>query len=1072
MSDKTIPTQQSVELLGLRDRQVVSQALDLLLMFEVLPQQAPGVGVPLNKRLSSEAATVISRLLQLPNGQQRNITNGSSSISEITLRLCRIIDKAIPSGGDVSSIIVSKYHSDMIAILLQLAYAPIPQKQMPKYQIETNVERRIELQRAFTRVFDSSNPYLLLETLTTLLNEAVKGNPKAPRWFITVCSRFLSRVLMKYPQDGARIAIDFIVGHDSDLSSVKLDRVSSLLLTPPANIDTSEYLARIVPQLVDMVIGRNAAAGQNSASETEMLISNIMDRPAAQQRMTQTAIYTLRVLAEKHPEMFAVHVAEPLCQPLRRWFDTCPITFESNNSGVVSAVEKENLTQIQLNTESSVTKRPKIEIIGSSSPPNSNTQAEHVDTVVTTAAELAQSVRGIQELVLGSGIPSVPLLARLVVPVFGPLFHWFSYELTLSLLKPTPKGVPTTIEVLRDLLVTTLRVLPESAATSTLLELIQHVRGSTTGSSEDWPVFSTSHSDLHHTQLVWHSSTVFNGASTTADTDTDDQQQIVSIDALVEILQSSKLRGLTGQVFLTLLREQETLFEEMMARTDSDNNHHDLANGLEMAHQLSRKWGLVSQVVLGLVEKMGPTVLTRHADVLAFVLGVLDRHSASTVNTNAATVETESDVSRQPNTIEELMDSLNFNPVNGAATTTSDMPDTNELVEQKIGGTEMVVLALLLLGQILTASEESAFQAQLPTTIPVNSTSTSSDASATMPKIEWDSGSLQVLRLIQDKVRQLGSNSNTVYMVSQLANQVKLQTAMILALHPSQPEHSSDKSTEGTDRTDPETERFNNALRDSYSELVPIKAHGIIELRNMVISKSTALHSTERMEAVISVFVKMVQEADSFLYLNAIRGLSALADHHGHRFIPQLVDMYTDSTFTIDQRLRIGESLQQSIVRAGEMLGDYSEHIVPNLLNNIRATDTNNDNYTEILVHSTLSILSAIARTCPLALQKWILQLINALDSLMIVMANKEDEMSIVVRRAAVVFCVDLIHGYGERLIELVDVEVLQNIHRLLRRIRLSDSDELVCGHAQTGIDAIDEVVKEQFLGGSTNNIL
>ncbi|PIA19779.1 hypothetical protein COEREDRAFT_100269 [Coemansia reversa NRRL 1564] len=316
-------------------------------MFEVLPQQAAGVGVPLNKRLSSEAASVIGRLIQQPNEQQRSITNGSSSISEITLRLCKIIDKAISGGGDVSSILVGKFHSDMIAILLQLAYAPIPQQQqqMPKYQIETDAERRIELQRAFTRIFDSSNPYLLLETLTSLLNSAVKGIPKAPRWFITVCSRFLSRVLMKYPQDGARIAIDFIVGNDSDLSSVKLDRVSSLLLTPPANIDASEYLARIVPQLVDMVIGRNSAAENKNASETEMLISNIMDRPAAQQRMTQTAVYTLRVLAEKHPEVFKVHVAEPLCQPLRRWFDIRPIALDSNNAGIISPAGKVNLTQ-------------------------------------------------------------------------------------------------------------------------------------------------------------------------------------------------------------------------------------------------------------------------------------------------------------------------------------------------------------------------------------------------------------------------------------------------------------------------------------------------------------------------------------------------------------------------------------------------------------------------------------------------------------------------------------------------------------------------------------------------------
>ncbi|KAJ2082043.1 hypothetical protein H4R24_001902 [Coemansia sp. RSA 988] len=1052
-----------VEPLGLRDRQVVAQALDLVLVFEVLPRQAPGVGVPLNKRLSSEAAAaVIGSLMRLPGGQRTCEVSASTSLSDIALRLCKIIDNALPSGGDVASFLVGKYHSDMIAMLLQLAYAPVPQnqQQMPKYQVETNAERRIELQRAFTRVFDSSNPYLLLETLTSLLNAAIKGQQRAPRWFVIVCSRFLSRVLMKYPHDGARITIDFIVGHDSELSAGKLDRVSSLLLTPPANADASEYLARIVPQLVDMIVARNIAAGQTGTNETEMLISNIMDRPAAQQRMAQTATYTLRVLAEKHPEAFAAHVVQPLCQPLRRWFDTRTITLGASNDSINNTMRKEKATQFQLSTGPSATRRPKIEVIDNSPPSDSNQQTES-NMVVASTYELTQSVYGIQELVLGGGIPSAPLLARLVVPVFGPLFHWFSYELTLSSSKPTSTAASTAIDVLRDLLVITLRVLPQSAATSTLLELIQHERGTIADLSEDWPVFSISDSGSHHTQLVWRT-------SIGADND-QSQQQTISIDALVDILQSSKLRALTGHVFLTLLREQGTLFEEMMTRADMGSGRHEPTNEHEMALQLSRKWWLVSQVVLALVEKVGPAVLTRHADVLAFVLGVLDRHSAATIGT-AEVGDVASDINRQADTIEELMESLNVNPTNGAVTTAFDIPNASNAVEQKIGGTEMVVLALLLLGQILTASEEAAFREQLPGSLSKDNAPRTSEGTETMPKIEWDTGSLQLLRQIQDKVRQLGSNSNTVHMVTQLANQVKLQTAMILALHHSQPQ--SDTKSSAADRSEPEVERFENALRDSHSELVPIRAHGIIELRNMVIGKSLVLDSTDRMEAVIGVFLKMVQEADTFLYLNAIRGLSALADHQGHRFIPQLVAMYTDSTSTIDQRLRVGESLQQSIERAGEMLGDYSEHIVPRLLDQISVTESNDGSYTGVVIQSTLSILAAIARTCPLGLQKWIAQVIHAVDSLMIVMADKEDEMAIVVRRAAVVVCVDLIHGYGERLMELVDMEVLQNIHRILRRIRLTDSDELVCGHAQTGIDAISEEVKDQILGSWANPLL
>ncbi|KAJ2765185.1 hypothetical protein GGI18_006269, partial [Coemansia linderi] len=65
-SDRRVPmpessdVTQTIELdaLGLRDRQVVAQALDIVVLFEVLPRLSPGIGVPVAQRSGSRPEAV------------------------------------------------------------------------------------------------------------------------------------------------------------------------------------------------------------------------------------------------------------------------------------------------------------------------------------------------------------------------------------------------------------------------------------------------------------------------------------------------------------------------------------------------------------------------------------------------------------------------------------------------------------------------------------------------------------------------------------------------------------------------------------------------------------------------------------------------------------------------------------------------------------------------------------------------------------------------------------------------------------------------------------------------------
>lgn len=59
--------------------------------------------------------------------------------------------------------------------------------------------------------------------------------------------------------------------------------------------------------------------------------------------------------------------------------------------------------------------------------------------------------------------------------------------------------------------------------------------------------------------------------------------------------------------------------------------------------------------------------------------------------------------------------------------------------------------------------------------------------------------------------------------------------------------------------------------------------------------------------------------------MNAVKGLSSLTDVHGEKIMQKLMKIYSNNNQKIDNRLRIGEAILQTILRCGETLGRYSK---------------------------------------------------------------------------------------------------------------------------------------------------
>ncbi|KAI6003949.1 hypothetical protein EDD15DRAFT_2457498 [Pisolithus albus] len=147
--------------------------------------------------------------------------------------------------------------------------------------------------------------------------------------------------------------------------------------------------------------------------------------------------------------------------------------------------------------------------------------------------------------------------------------------------------------------------------------------------------------------------------------------------------------------------------------------------------------------------------------------------------------------------------------------------------------------------------------------------------------------------------------------------------------------------------------------------ILPVRAHGLLLLRQLVSQYERALAP-----AILSIFMQAVQEDDSYIFLNAVQGLSAMVDTFGKEVLNSLLETYTHNLTSVhggyltkqevDTRVRVGEALGQVIRRYGDTLGKHVDTIVPRLISVFRARQA-----PVVLRASAVSLLSQCIKTSP-----------------------------------------------------------------------------------------------------------
>ncbi|KAF9483931.1 ARM repeat-containing protein [Pholiota conissans] len=203
-------------------------------------------------------------------------------------------------------------------------------------------------------------------------------------------------------------------------------------------------------------------------------------------------------------------------------------------------------------------------------------------------------------------------------------------------------------------------------------------------------------------------------------------------------------------------------------------------------------------------------------------------------------------------------------------------------------------------------------------------------------------------------------------------------------------------NTSGTKGTSPckrehedDQEVYQKALKLLQDPILPVRAHGLLLLRELV-GPRTKNHKINQalVPSILSIFLQAVQDEDSYMYLNAVQGLTALSNTFGKEIIQALVQDYADrlgglgagnlTQQDLDVRTRIGEALSSVIKRCGTALSLYVDILVPPMFSVVR-----NANVPLALRTSCLSLLADCVDTYPLAMLPYTQDLSRAMIDLL-----------------------------------------------------------------------------------------
>ncbi|KAG2393977.1 hypothetical protein C9374_003741 [Naegleria lovaniensis] len=247
--------------------------------------------------------------------------------------------------------------------------------------------------------------------------------------------------------------------------------------------------------------------------------------------------------------------------------------------------------------------------------------------------------------------------------------------------------------------------------------------------------------------------------------------------------------------------------------------------------------------------------------------------------------------------------------------------------------------------------------------------------------------------------------------------------------------------------------KFDHILQDLRDPLLPVRAHGVIALRDLVLEKKNNTLIEKQIKNIFDILQSQLKDEDTYVYLGAISGLTALGDVYPDTIIPILVDTFSDKRQAIEQRLKIGESLVDLAERCGQMLPKYAHYFVYCFLN----CGKENDKDYEWVRASSISNLATLVQILRFGVHPFVQDIIDCASYVL------NFDQSEHVRRAAVLIFDRFAKTFQTDLFEVFTESTLDQFKTILNNTAFYDKDEIVRVNAKAVICEMNDFQDERL---------
>lgn len=242
-------------------------------------------------------------------------------------------------------------------------------------------------------------------------------------------------------------------------------------------------------------------------------------------------------------------------------------------------------------------------------------------------------------------------------------------------------------------------------------------------------------------------------------------------------------------------------------------------------------------------------------------------------------------------------------------------------------------------------------------------------------------------------------------------------------------------------------DEFCKAIRDINDPLIPVKAHGYVEMRKLIEKKDPKC--LQNLSKIIELSLRGLKSDDSYLYLAAINCMIALTVYQPKNTLEPLIEQFmSEKKLNVEDRLKIGEVLTKTIRNFNELVPIYAPKLINAFLCGLKVCDN------EIFKSSCLSNLGETCKLLNYSLQDNIFEILNCLSCLL------ETDKSVQVKRSAIMVLKMIIEGLNKDNFFKILGNSLTPLYKLLVKIKNTSQDDVIRVNCQLASDYLNDMTK------------